>query len=368
MPAKASPSFWKNKRVFLTYPTSFLGAWTALSLQHLGAQVFGFAGASGASLKTPNLFDLTNLAQNISMTYGDLRDAETFRQVLQFAQADIVIHLAEYGLLKEAEKSPLEVISKTVMGTANLMELLRETASIRSVVVVSSDKVYARSAENKDLVEDNNVAAREILSTAKLCSEFVSLSYRHTFFNPEKYNKHKIALATARVGNAIGGGDFTEGALIPDAVQSFLDKKSFEIRNPNSVRPWIHVLDQVAGILLLAEALYVKGPKLSMTYNLGATEYESVGDVMSKFTQAWGTTWSSVASATETSAENSAGTSIGRSLHGRMNSDLAKKDLDWSPQWDLSKLLAETARWYLDYYAGHSSPEQLTRGLREYYD
>lgn len=366
MPVKASPSFWKGKRVFLTYPTSFLGAWTALSLQHLGAQVFGFSGApgvSGASLKAPNLFDLTNLAQNISMTYGDLRDAETFRQVLQFAQADIVVHLAEFGLLKEAEKSPLEVISKTVMGTANLMELLRETASVRSVVVVSSDKVYARSAENKDLLEGDNVAAREILPTAKLCSEFVALSYRHSFFNPEKYNKHKIALATARVGNAIGGGDFTEGALIPDAIQSFLDKKSFEIRNPSSVRPWIHVLDQVAGILSLAESLFEKGPKLSITYNLGAAEYESVGEVMKKFSRAWGSTWSSVVTSTETSA----GTSIARSLHGRMNCDLAKKDLNWSPQWDLSKTLAETARWYLDYYAGQSSPEKLTRGLREYF-
>lgn len=356
MMGKVSPSFWNGKRVFLTYPTSFLGAWTALSLQQLGAQVFAFA---ESSMKTPNLFDLSNLAQNISMTYGDLRDEETFRQVLQFAQADVVIHLAEFGLLKEAEKKPLEVLSKTVMGTATLMELLRETASVRSVVVVSSDKVYARSSENKELTENDSVAAREILPSAKLCSEFVALSYRHTFFNPEKYNRHKIALATARVGSAIGGGDFTEGALIPDAIQSFLDKKAFEIRNPHSVRPWIHILDQVAGILLLAEGLYEKGPKLSMTYNLGATEYESVGEVMKKFSQIWGSSWSSVTS--------SANENVARSLHGKMNCDLAKKDLGWEPQWDLTKSLRETTKWYLDYYSGQSSPDQLTASLREYF-
>lgn len=327
-----------------------------MSLQHLGAQVIGF---SESSIKTPNLFDLSNLAQNISMTYGDLRDEETFRQVLQFAQADVVIHLGEFGLLREAEKSPLQVFSKSVMGTVNLMELLRETASVRSVVVVGSDKVYARSFENTELTEDENVTAREILPTAKLCSEFAALSYRHTFFNPEKYNKHKIALATARLGNSIGGGDFTASSLIPDAIQSFLDKKTFEIRNPNSVRPWIHVLDQVAGILLLAEALYQKGPKLSRTYNLGAVEYESVGEVINKFSQFWGTTWSSVASSAEEKST--------ASLHGKLNNDLAKKDLGWSPQWDLAKSLTDTANWYKDYYSGYSSPEQLTKSLRSFF-
>lgn len=356
MAAKPSSSFWKGKRVFLTYPTSFLGTWTALTLQHLGAQVFGF---SESAMATPNFFDLSNLSQNISMTYGDLRDKEIFGQVLQFAQADVVIHLGEFGLLKEAEKNPLDVFSKTIMGTAVLMDLLRETASVRSVVVLSSDKVYARSLENEALTEANSLEASDILPTAKLCSEFIALSYRDTFFNPEKYNKHKIALATARIGNAIGGGDFTLSSLIPDAVQSFLNKKSFEIRNPNSVRPWIHVLDQVSGILLLAEALYQKGPKLSKTYNFGAKDYEAIGEVMQKFSEAWGISWSSVTSTSEVTAA--------KSIHGRMSNELAKKDLNWSPQWSLEKTLKETATWYISYYSGNSLPEQLTASIREFF-
>ncbi|MGZ3802457.1 MAG: GDP-mannose 4,6-dehydratase [Bdellovibrio sp.] len=339
MIAKPSASFWKDKRVFLTYPTSFLGAWTALVLKDLGAQVFGFSESSQA---TPNFFDLSNLASNISMTYGDLRDEETFRQVLQFAQADVVLHLGETGFLKKADEKPLDVFSKTIIGTTVLMELLRETASVRSIVVVSSDKVYERNYENVPLTEENKVAAREIHPTAKLCSEFVAMSYRYTFFNPEKYNKHKIALATARIENAIGGGDFTEGSLIYDAVKKFIDNKTFEVRNPNSVRPWIHVLDQVSGLLLLAQALYEKGPKLSPTYNFGATEYESVGEVMKNFSEIFGSTWTSVKIDEEKTA---------KSFHSRMNSDLAQKDLNWSPQWDLKKSLTETANWYRDYYS-----------------
>lgn len=355
MESLPSSSFWQGKRVFLTYPTSFLGAWTALCLQHLGAQVFGF---SETAAKTPNLFDLTNLAQSISMTYGDLRDEESFRQVLQFAQANVVLHLGETGLLTEAEKKPLDIISKSVMGTATLIELLRETASVRSVVVVSSDKVYERNLENKALVETDKVGAGDLLPTSKLCSELIALSYRQTFFNPDKYNKHKIAVASARLGAGIGGGDFSETSLIPQAVQSFLGKKTFEIRNPNSVRPWIHVLDQVCGILKLAEALYVKGPKLSPTYNLGAVEYESVGEVMKEFSQIWGTTWSSV-------SESAGKSSL--SLHGQMSSELAAKDLGWKPQWDLTKALAETVRWYQGYYSGQSSADELTSVVRGYF-
>ncbi|MBV2169144.1 MAG: NAD-dependent epimerase/dehydratase family protein [Bdellovibrio sp.] len=334
-------SFWKGKRVFLTSPTSFLGSWIALSLQHLGAQVFGF----GESATTqPNLFDLANLAQSISMTYGDLRNEETFRQALQFAQADVVIHLGESGLLKEAEKNSLDIFSKSVLGTNLLMELLRETASIRSVVVVSSDKVYARSSGNHPLQENDPVEAQDILPTAKLCSEFVALAYRQTFFNPEKYNKHKVAIATARIGAGIGGGDFAEGSLIPEAVQSFANNKAFTLRNPNSVRPWIHVFDQVAGILMLAEKLYVKGPKLAPTYNLGASEYESVGEVIKEFRQAW------AAGGSVTSDEAIKGS---LSLHSQLSSALARQDLGWAPRWDLAQSLQQTADWYRDYYSGH---------------
>lgn len=346
-------SFWQGKRVFVTAPTSFLGAWTCLSLRHLGAQVFGFSAGPEAS---PNLFELTDLAQNLAMTYGDLRDEASLRQALQFATADIVIHLGESGSLQEADKNSYEVISKSVLGTTLLMELLRETASIRAVVVASSDKVYARSADNEARNESAPIAAQEILPTAKLCSELIALSYRKTFFNPEKYNKHKVAVATARIGQGMGGGDFAANSLLYQAVHSLLKKNPFEIRNPQSVRPWIHVLDQVAGLLALAEALYVRGPKLAPTYNFGADTYKSVGEVAEQFAQAWGGSLTSLSPRANTSP----------SLHGKMDSALAHHDLSWSPQWSLEKSLQQTARWYRDYYSGQSTVS-LDRDVREFF-
>lgn len=348
-------AFWKGKRVFLTFPTSLLGSWTALSLLHLGAEVFGF---SQEPEKSPNLFDLTNLGNQIAMTYGDPREEESLRQALQFAQADIVIHLGETGLLREADKKPLETISKSVLSTALLMELLRETASVRSVVVVSSDKVYERSPENKPLSETDKITAHDILPTAKLCSELIALSYRRTFFNPEKYNKHKIAIATARLGAGFGGGDFSESSLIPQAVKSFRSQSPLEIRNPHSVRPWIHVLDQVWGLLKLAEALYVKGPKLAETYNMGAVEYKAVTEVMREFCLAWGDT---EMAKTFTEYEQSS-----LSLHGQLNSDLALKDLGWQPQWDLRQALHQTAQWYHAYYES-AEPQNLIRDLQDFF-
>lgn len=348
MRASSEVSFWQGKRVFLTFPTSFLGSWVALSLQQLGARVFGYSPQVPTS--SPNLFDLANLAQNISMTYGDLRDQESLRQALNFAQADVVLHLGESGLLKGAEENPLETISKSVMGTATLMELLRETASVRSVVVVSSDKVYTANPANEAHSESDKVSPeRGIFPAAKLCSEWVALAYRSSFFNPEKYNKHKVAVASARLGSAIGGGDFAEGSLIFDVVRSSLQQKSLNLRNPNSVRPWIHVFDQVQGLLKLAEALHVKGPKLSATYNFGANEYKSVGEVVADFL-----------GIAETSKISSP------SVHGRLDSSLAQRDLGWMPKWTLNQSLLEVSHWYKVFYSGKYSVDDLTQSLRNY--
>lgn len=347
---------WQGKRVFLTFPTSFLGSWTALSLQQLGAQVFGFSPEAPTSI--PNLFDLSNLAQNISMTYGDLRDQESLRQALNFAQADVVLHLGESGLLKGAQENPLDTISKSVMGTATLMELLRETASVRSVVVVSSDKVYAANSGNEAHSEADKVSAeRGIFPAAKLCSEWVALAYRSSFFNPEKYNKHKVAVATARLEAGIGGGDFSEGSLIFDVIRTSMEQKSLSLRNPNSVRPWIHVFDQVNGLLKVAEALYVKGPKIAATYNLGAVESKSVGEVVAELVGLCGSSKDCHLSLKENSLP---------SIHGKLDISLAQRDLGWSPQWKLSQSLPEISLWYKSFYSGKYSVDEITESLRGY--
>lgn len=336
-------SFWSNKRVFVTQPTGFLGTWVVKALLEKNAQVFGFGEAPSTET---NLFDLENLGQKISMTFGDLRDEAVLREALSFAQADVVIHLGESGLLQEAQARALETFSKAALGTATLMELMRETASVRAVVVVSSDKVYARKTSQDAYTEEDRVAASAILPTAKLCSELIAMSYRQTFFAPEKYNKHKIAIATARMGSAIGGGDFTEQALIPQAVKAFVAGEAFTLRNPQSLRPWIAVQDQVEGLLALAEGLIEKGPKLAASYNFGPSEVHAVGEVARILAEEWG------AKAQLSLNEEIKSTP---SRHGELNSHLAKQDLGWEPQRNLQNTLKETIQWYKEFYSSATS-------------
>lgn len=336
-------NFWSGKRVFVTGPTGFLGAWLVQTLLDSGAQVFGFG---EAALTSPNLFDLNNLGQKISMTFGDLRDESVLREALQFAQADVVIHLGEHGLISDLGKRPLETFAKAALGTATLMELMRETASVRSVVVVSSDKVYGRKNNSENLLETDPVAPSAILPTAKLCAEMIALSYRQSFFAPDKYNKHKIAVATARLGSAVGGGDFTGQGLIPQAVEAFVAGNSFELKNSQSVRPWIHVLDQVAGLMSLAEGLYVKGPKLSPTYNFAAKESSTVGEVAQELATLWG----------ESAQVNlGEGSKSALSLHANLDSNLAQSDLNWKVQRNLTDALKETVQWYKEFYSSRTS-------------
>lgn len=326
-----------------------------MSLLHLGAQVFAI---SEATSNETQLFDLMNLGQKLAVTYGPSNDEHLLRQALNFAQADVVIHLGEFGSLQGNEQNPVELFSKSFISTNLLMNLLRETASVRSVVVVSSDKVYERILSSAAINEDCKVAAKEILPTAKLCSELIALSYRHSYFNPAKYNKHKVAIATARLGSSIGGGDFSSSSLVPQIVRSLLDGSSLEIRNPNSVRPWIHVLDQVNGLLQLSEALYVKGPKLAETYNLGAAEYRTVGEVAREFAGVWLKEDQAHLTLNERKVDSAL------SIHNRLDSALALQHFGWKPSWDLSTAINRTVEWYQGYYRGSSvllSVQELQR-------
>lgn len=328
-----------------------------MSLSHLGAQVFAISETPATDTQ---LFDLMNLGQQLAVTYGPSNDEHLLRQALNFAQADVVIHLGEFGSLQDTDKNPVELFSKSFLSTNLLMNLMRETASVRSVVVVSSDKVYERTQNSTSINEDCKVAAKEILPTAKLCSELMALSYRHSYFNPAKYNKHKIAIATARLGSSIGGGDFSGASLVPQIVRSLLDGSSLEIRNPNSVRPWIHVLDQVNGLLKLSEALYVRGPKLAETYNLGATEYRSVGEVAHEFARSWLKEDQAILTLNEQKVDSAL------SIHNRLDSSLALQHLGWKPSWDLSTSIEKTVKWYQGFYRG-ASIQLSTQDLKDFF-
>ncbi|AHI05681.1 CDP-D-glucose-4,6-dehydratase [Bdellovibrio bacteriovorus W] len=349
MSANSDINFWKNKKVFVTGAKTFTGAWLCQKLLSLNAEVFAFGEVTSSIDKNPelpfeqNLFDLLGLGLKVRLTEGSLLDKELLAEALNFAQADIIIHSGESSSLRLDAQDASELIKKEVLGTANLMELLRETGSIRAAVVLSSDKVYARNSEQGAHKESDCVAAQEISVTAKLCSEFIATSYRHQFFNPQKYNKHKIAISTLRTCRPYGPGEFGGQSLFFDLVSAALKNEMLEIRNPNSVRPWLHIEDFLSGVLTLAQGLYEKGPKLEPVYNLFPTEVASVIDVAKLFEKAWGVQVGSLVQISENAKVQSF------SLHNELSIEQIKKDLQWQPVVDLQVGVRETAQWYKAY-------------------
>lgn len=348
MSAKFDTDFWKNKKVFLTGAKTFTGAWLCHQLLSLDAEVFAFGEVSLSNKEkseslSPNLFDLLGLALKVRLTEGSLLDKELLAEALHFAQADIVIHLGESSSLRLETQNASEVFKREVLGTANLMELLRETASIRAAVILSSDKVYARRSEQGAHKESDCVAAQEIPVTAKLCAELVATSYRHQFFNPQKYNKHKIALSTLRACRPYGPGDFSGQSLLNDLVFAAQKNEKLEIRNPNSVRPWLYIDDYLSGVLVLAEGLFEKGPKLAPVYNLFATEIASVLDVTRNFEKAWGVEASGLVQISENAKVQNF------SLHNELSIEQIQKDFQWEPVFDLKTGVEKTVEWYKAY-------------------
>ena len=351
-----SPDFWTGKRVFLTSANSDLGAWTALSLRCLGAQVFGVAEDPTSKA---SVFDLLNVGSQINISYGSLIEEGFVEATLNNSEADVVLHLGEVGDLNPREEVLRDSLKRSILGTANLLECLRQTATVRSVLVLGSDKVYERGKNQDPNREDSLIVPQEFLPTFKLCSEMIALSYRRNVFNPSKYNKHKIALATARIESGFGGGDLQKETLFAQAAEAFSLGQKFELHHPHSFRPWIHVLDQVSGLLCLAQGLWVRGPKLAGTYHLGAQDYRSVGEVMREFAQLWG--GGAEFFLQESASEGSP------SYHGRLNSELAKNELGWSPRWALTKALKQTALWYKNHHSGQSL-EFLNQDIVEFWN
>lgn len=261
-----TPAFWSGKRVFLTGHTGFKGSWLALWLQQLGAQVTGFALAAPTD---PSLFDAARVGTGMQSVHGDVRDLPALLDAMRTAQPEIVIHMAAQSLVRLSYDTPVETYATNVMGTVHLLEAVRQTPGVKAVVNVTTDKCY----ENKEWAwgyrENEPMGGFDPYSNSKGCSELVSAAYRSSFFNPARHALHGVALATARAGNVIGGGDWAKDRLIPDILAAFEAGKQVPIRNPHATRPWQHVLEPLRGYLTLAERLYTDGPAFAEGWNLG---------------------------------------------------------------------------------------------------
>ena len=263
--------FWQGKKVFLTGHTGFKGGWLSLWLQSLGAELTGYALPPPTN---PNLFGLANVENGMISRIGDIRIFELIESEIKKAQPEIVIHMAAQPLVRYSYENPIETYSTNVMGTVNVLEAIRSSSCVKSVVVVTTDKCY----ENHEWVwpyrENEAMGGHDPYSSSKGCAELVVAAYRSSYFNPLDYKKHGVGIASARAGNVIGGGDWSKDRLMPDLLNAINIGAPIQLRSPNAIRPWQHVLEPLYGYLVLAEKLYADGPQFSGAWNFGPEQVD----------------------------------------------------------------------------------------------
>lgn len=330
-----NPSFWSGKRVFLTGHTGFKGGWLSLWLQKLGAVVTGYALQPPT---TPNLFEKANVCAGMTSIIGDIRDGQKLQAAVRDAAPDIVIHLAAQPLVRRSYMDPVETYSTNVMGTVHLLEAARQCASVRAVVNVTTDKCY----ENREWVwpyrENEAMGGYDPYSSSKGCAELVTAAYRNSYFNAKDYARHQLGLASARAGNVIGGGDWSEDRLIPDILRAFSRGESVMIRNPHAVRPWQHVLEPLRGYLTLAERLFTNGASYAEAFNFGPCEADALP--VEWIVRQLAVKWGDIASWTLDGGNHPHEASL-----LRLDVSKAAHRLAWRPALDLDSGLQLTVDW-----------------------
>ncbi|MCB9987188.1 MAG: CDP-glucose 4,6-dehydratase [Rhodospirillales bacterium] len=334
--------FWRGRRVFLTGHTGFKGGWLSLWLRHMGAEVTGYALAAPGE---PNLFTVADVARDMNSITGDVRDAAVLARAMRDARPEIVIHMAAQSLVRLSYAQPVETYATNVMGSVHLFEAVRASPGVRAVVNVTSDKCYENREQDYAYREDDAMGGFDPYSSSKGCAELVSAAYRNSFFPVADYARHGVAVATARAGNVIGGGDWAVDRLIPDMVRAFGAGEAVVIRAPDAVRPWQHVLEPLAGYLTLAQALYASGPEFAQGWNFGpdAQDARPVGYIVEKMAGLWGdgATWTLDARAQPHEAHLLT-----------LDSGKAHEKLGWRGVWTLDAALERIVAWHKAHLAG----------------
>jgi CDP-glucose 4,6-dehydratase len=345
-----APAAWAGRRVFLTGHTGFVGAWLAMWLQDMGAEVSGYALPPPTE---PNLFAIAGVGENLARDVrADIREAARLTEALTAAAPDVVFHLAAQPLVLESYRSPVETFAVNAIGTANLLEAVRKAPSVRGVVIVTTDKCYANDDQARPFVETDPMGGHDPYSASKACAEIVAAAYRDSFF------ANRALIATARAGNIIGGGDWAADRLVPDCVRAAAARRPVVLRHPGATRPWQHVLDAVSGYLVLAQALMNGERQRAGAWNFGP---EDGGSATNKH----------VASALMARLGGSvdvqdAATTPREAAFLSLDVQKARAELGWRPRWDLARTLAETANWYADWLAGKNMAETTHAQIRAY--
>ena len=328
--------FWKGKKVLITGHTGFKGAWLSLWLQNLGAKVIGI---SLDSPTTPSLYEQANVAKGMISLRQDIRNGEAIKQLFQQHKPEIVFHLAAQPLVRLSYREPVETYEINVMGTLHVLEGIRSVDSVRSAVMITTDKCY----QNKEWVwgyrETDTLGGHDPYSSSKGAAELLISSYRNSYFPQDKYSEHKTAIASARAGNVIGGGDWAEDRLIPDIIKAFKNNEKVIIRNPKSTRPWQHVLEPLSGYLKLAEQLEKNGDQYAEAWNFGSAEIDArpVQWIVEKMAKLWGENANWINDKSEHPHEAN---------YLKLDCSKAHMKLNWYPRWDLSETLLRIVEWH----------------------
>ena len=348
--------FFKNKRVFITGHSGFKGAWLCLWLTKMGAEVTGYALEPPTK---PSLFEECKIEKLINSIYGDVRNLEQLKLAMKKASPEIVIHMAAQPLVRKSYRFPIETFDINVMGTVNLLEAVRYTDSVRVVVNVTTDKVY----ENKEWIwgyrENEPLGGYDPYSSSKACSELVTAAYRNSYFNPNCYHEHRVAIATVRAGNVIGGGDWAADRLIPDCMRALLAGEKIIIRNPHAIRPWQHVLDLLYGYMMLVERLYNDGPNFVGSWNFGPMAHDSrtVEWIVKKICNLWGKEPNYIVDTGDQPHETS---------YLRLDCTKVRTELKWSPSWALDIALKKIIEWYHAFKAGEDMVSFSLKQIKEF--
>ena len=334
-------AFWRGRRVFITGHTGFKGSWLCLWLESLGAEVTGYSLPPPTS---PSLYEQAGVAKRVNSIAGDIRDLDKLKAALLKHRPEVLMHMAAQSVVKQGYADPVDNYSTNVMGTVNVLEAARSLTERCAVVNVTSDKCYAHRSTGSGYDEDDAMGGDDPYSNSKGCAELVGHSYGVSFFPAATFAKHQIALASARAGNAIGGGDWTANQLVPDLLKAFASSNACPIRSPDAVRPWQFVMEPLRGYLMLAQRLYLDGPAFASGWNFGPADDDAkpVSWIADRLARTWG---------------GDASWRLDRDVHPpeapmlRLNVAKAATGLGWRPAVPLATTLDWIVEWYRAWHA-----------------
>lgn len=358
-------NFYKGKTVLVTGHTGFKGSWMCMALSMMGARVIGYALEPPTS---PSLFDMLNLKDTIESHIGDIRDLDNLKKVFSDSQPEIVIHMAAQPIVRESYKSPVDTYSSNVMGTVNVLECCRITSSVKSVVNVTTDKVYRNNEWEKGYVETDYLDGYDPYSNSKSCSELVTHSYIQSFFsngsmNPDGIKNRKLPVSTCRAGNVIGGGDFATDRIIPDCVRAKETDTDIIVRNPYSTRPYEHVLEPVFAYLMIAMKQY-ENNELASSYNVGPDDESCVttGELVDMFVNKY----NAISGNDKLKWINKHDGGPHEAGFLKLDCTKLKKTFGWSPAWNIDETMDRVIEWYHEYLTNGDIDNCTEKHIKEY--